>query len=251
MIALRPEGAGAVMAGRAPSEVEGDAALTALYRQLDYFPTPPWAARAGGELIRFIDPLARTLWEPACGEGHMAAALGEAFAVYSSDIHPFGYGDTIDFLSEAAAVPHCGAEGPILPDWIVTNPPFRTAADFLRLGLSRSRRGVALLLRLQFLEGAARYRLLHGAEPLSVCAVFSERVPMTLGRWDPAASTATGYAWLLWRKGQPGPPQLRGIPPGTRARLTLPGDAPRFGFRCEAGLLEAMGGGNDAKEAAE
>ena len=36
---------------------------------LDYFPTPPWAARAGGELIRRLDPPARTCWEPACGDG--------------------------------------------------------------------------------------------------------------------------------------------------------------------------------------
>lgn len=237
---LRPEGAGAVMAAHAPAEVAGDDARTALYRQLDYFPTPPWAARAGAELIRFVDPEARQVWEPACGEGHMAAALAESFDVYSSDIHPFDYGATIDFLDEAAVPDKWEGEHPFQFDWIVTNPPFRTAPDFLRLGLRRARRGVALLLRLQFLEGAGRYRLLYGAEPISVAAVFAERVPMTLGRWDPEASTATGYAWLLWSKGQAGPPQLRGIPPGTRARLTRPGDAVRFGCRREAGLLEAM-----------
>jgi hypothetical protein len=234
--AVRPEGVGAVMAHRAPAGVEADDALMALYRQLDYFPTPPWAARAGAELIRHLDPVTETLWEPACGEGHMAAPLGEYFNVFASDIHPFGYGQAIDFLT-------CDDIGdPRDPDtdWIVTNPPFRTASDFLRLGLQRARRGVALLLRLQFLEGGARHRLLHGAEPLTACAVFAERVPMTLGRWNPEAASATAYAWFLWRKGAAGHPRLMGIPPGTRARLTRVGDAARFGCRREAGLLDAM-----------
>ncbi len=232
---MRPEGESSVMAGRAPDQVEADDARTALFRQLDYFPTPPWAARAGGELVRHIDPEAQTIWEPACGEGHMASALAESFDVAASDIHPFGYGGTADFLDEGADASAFAA------DWIVTNPPFRTAGDFIRLGLARSRRGVAMLLRVQFLEGVGRYRLMYGAEPLTACAVFAERVPMTLGRWDPEQASATCYAWFLWRKGGGGNPRLRGIPPGTRDRLWRADDAERFGFRTEAGLLDAMG----------
>lgn len=231
---MRPEGSFAVMAGRAPDQVEADDAQTALYRALEFFPTPPWAARAGAELLRLVDPEARRIWEPACGEGHMASPLEETFDVFASDIHPFGYGKTIDFLD----VEHDRGWTPN-PDWIVTNPPFKAAPDFWKLGMRRARRGVAMLLRLQFLEGNARYRVLHGAEPLTVCATFSERVPMTLGRWDPTATTATGYAWFLWMKGA-SPQPLRGIPPGTRRRLTRPDDAARFGWKSERGLLDAM-----------
>ncbi|QAY77906.1 hypothetical protein [Sphingosinicella sp. BN140058] len=225
------------MASRVHGEVDNDDAQTALYRALEFFPTPPWAARAGGELIKLIDPEARTVWEPACGQGHMAAALDEYFGVFASDVHPFGHGAVLDFLDEGIEPPEC--------DWIVTNPPFPSAGKFLRLGLRRARRGVAMLVRLAFLEGgerSGRYRMLYGADPLSLCAVFSERPAMLLGRWEPKASTATAYAWLLWRKGEVGPPQLRGIPPGTRARLTRPDDAARFGWKTEAGLLVAMGG---------
>lgn len=230
------------MAARASAaSVEGEAERAALHRQLDFFPTPPWAARAGGELVRFLDPEARTIWEPACGEGHMAAPLAESFDVFASDVHPFGYGAAADFMGHD--VPD--AWGGALPDWIVTNPPFQVAGAFARLGLQRARRGVALLLRLAFLEGGARYGLLYGAEPLTLCGVFAERVPMTLGRWDPKASSATAYAWFLWRKGPStslgtGEPRLLGIPPGTRERLTRPEDARRFGWRSEAGLLDAM-----------
>jgi hypothetical protein len=232
----RATGSTAVMADRAPDAVEADDARTALYRKLEFFPTPPWAARAGGELIRFFDPCPGLIWEPACGQGHMVGALMDSgFLVRASDIHPFGFGEVLDFLQEQPKEePSC--------DWIVTNPPFQTAPEFVRLGLKRARRGVALLLRLQFLEGRKRYMLLHGAEPLTTVAVFAERVPMTLGRWDPAASTATGYAWFVWMKGAT-PRPLMGIQPGAKRRLTLPGDAERWGARSEAGLLEAMEAG--------
>jgi hypothetical protein len=222
-------------------EVVGDGERTALWRELDYFPTPPWAARAGGEVLALLDPQARSVWEPACGEGHMAAALGERFVVFGSDIHPFGYGAPYDFLAEAGPDYAVQDDG-FYADWIVTNPPFRTAAEFLRLGLTRARRGVALLLRLAFLEGTARYRLLHGPQPLTLCCPFAERVPMTLGRWDPAASSATAYAWFFWMKGA-APQPLRGIPPGSKARLSTAEDAHRFGWRSERGLLDRMEAG--------
>ena len=122
---------------------------------------------------------------------------------------------------------------------MVTNPPFKIAERFVQLGLERARRGVALLLRLSFLEGCERHQLLHGAQPLTLVAPFAERVPMTLGRWDPAAASATAYAWFFWMKGVT-PLPLRGIPPGTKRRLTHPDDAARFGCRREAGLLDAM-----------
>ena len=46
---------------------------------LDYFPTPPWATRA---LFRHVLPVLGVeaigrVWEPACGEGHMAAVIAE------------------------------------------------------------------------------------------------------------------------------------------------------------------------------
>jgi len=224
----------AVMARRAPELVEADDAQAALYRQLDYFPTPPWAARAGAELIRRLDPDARTVWEPACGAGQMAASFRDYFeSVLASDVHSHGYGYLIDFLDPAIPIDP--------PDWIVTNPPFRTAPDFIRLGLQRARRGVAMLLRLSFLEGAGRHELLHGAEPLTVLAPFSERVPMVLGRWDPEASSATAYAWFLWMKGAE-PRPIMPIVPGTRDRLWMPDDAANFGSKSDAPLLAAMGG---------
>lgn len=220
----------AVMARRAPAEVESDNAEERLFRALDYFPTPLWATRAGAELLRGLDPTASVVWEPACGEGHMAAALSDYFEVIASDVHPHGYGLVRDFLDENEESPAC--------DWVVTNPPFKTAEQFVRLGLRRARCGVALLLRLSFLEGGARHALLHGNTPLTAVAAFAERVPMRLGKWDLSVASATAYGWFFWQKNGPAPALLLCIPPGTRERLWKADDAERFGWRPPSPLLD-------------
>lgn len=216
-----------MFAHRAGRIVDGDDVVTAQYRALDYFPTPPWAARAIGHFIREVDPDARTCWEPACGEGHMAHGLSEAFArVRASDIHPHGYGEVIDFM-----MPWAG-EGESA-DWIVTNPPFSSdwgsAAAFASLAWGRARRGVALLCRSQFEETVGRYALFHGPEGATFKVVFAERVAMTLGRWEPRASTASSYSLFVWlkpplRDAYPQAPLWRGFPPGTRARFERESD---------------------------
>lgn len=235
----KPTGGAAVMADRARGEVGGDDARTALYRALEFFPTPPWAARAGGELIQRLDPGPWTCWEPACGQGHMAHGLRPYFGqVLASDIH--GHGPAVDQVFDFLA-----DDDDLAPevDWIVTNPPFASAADFVRLGLKRARRGVAILARLSFLESAGRYPLFFGEGRdglrLTAFAPFFERVPMTLGRWDPKASTATAYAWFVWMVHAPWPGcRVIPIPPGTRERLTRPDDAALFAAKAPLPLLE-------------
>lgn len=230
---LIPSGHTSVMANRQPTE---DGA--------DYFPTPPWAARAGAELIQHIDPGAWRVWEPACGGGHMAYGLADYFGeVFATDFYDYGWAgahvSNLDFLSDEA-----GQIGEF--DWIVSNPPFVLGDAFVRQAYVRARRGVAMLLRLVFLEGGKRYRLLHEDCPLSAVAPFSERVPMVKGRWDPDASSATAYAWFIWQKPGLGaavtPPIVLAIPPGTRARLSRAGDAPHFNGQAAAPLFDAEAG---------
>lgn len=237
----RPEGAGAVMADRARGEVAADSDQVALWRRLEFFPTPPWAARAGGEVITRLDPDAVSVWEPCCGQGHMAHGLGDYFhKVLATDIHDHGYAKVAwlrDFFD-----PDLDALD--APDWIATNPAFTNAAEFVEVGLRRARRGVALLARAALLESAGRFGLMFGDNPLLVFAPFIERVPMQLGGWDPKGSTATAYAWFIWvtpgfraelegRGEAGGHPVVLPIPPGTKARLTKPDDARLFGRRPE------------------
>ena len=250
-MARKPKGAGAVMAAHAPEVVQADDPQTALYRKLNYFPTPPWAARAGGQLIQVLDPGRWLAWEPACGEGHAAFGLKDTgFRVFGTDIHDHGsewQERVVDFLTPEA-------DGVEVPDWIITNPPFALAAEFVEVGLRRARRGVAMLCRMSWLESAGRYPLFFGETPLTVLAPFAERVPMQLGSWDPKGSTATGYAWFIWMH-RPvafvaserfmalggSAPVIIPIPPGTRDRLTRPDDARRFGVKAAAPLFEGGG----------
>lgn len=183
----------------------------------DDFPTPPWATRALIEHVIGQEHLgALSCLEPACGAGHMVKVLKEYFAIVKcADAYDYGYAPVRDYLSyphEANAV-----------DWVITNPPFRLAEQFVQRSLDVARRGVAMLVRTVFLESVGRYERLFSIDPPSVFAQFVERVPMVKGRLDERATTATGYAWLVWEHGVRTEPKLTWIPP-CRRRLERPKD---------------------------
>lgn len=184
----------------------------------DDFPTPPWATRALIEHI--LEDKAglkdMSCLEPACGAGHMAKVLNEYFGeVRSADAFNYGYGDIRDFLTfpyETNAV-----------DWVITNPPFRLAEEFVMRALQVARSGVAILARTVFLESVGRYKGIFLTTPPSKFAQFVERVPMVKGRLDGKATTATGYAWLVWEKKIVTEPRLMWVPP-CRKRLERAND---------------------------
>jgi hypothetical protein len=177
----------------------------------DDFPTPPWATRALIEHVIGQKSLSEaTCLEPACGAGHMAKVLKEYFSeVKAADAHDYGYAPIRDFLAypyETNAV-----------DWVITNPPFRLAEEFVQRAFDVARCGVAVLVRTVFLESVGRYNRLFLNTPPSKFAQFVERVPMVKGRLDQKATTATGYAWLVWEHSVRGEPQLVWIPPCRKA----------------------------------
>jgi hypothetical protein len=235
-----PNGARAIMGSR---QEPGDS--------LDFFPTPPWATRA--LLDHVLAHLERkghcrwqTVWEPACGEGHMAEPLKEYFKlVFSSDIHDYGYSaHGIDFL---------GDEPDVRPpfDWIITNPPFGdTAEAFVLKAIDLAGTGVAMFMRVQWLDTIGRYERIFRDHPPTLIAFFAERVPLCKGRWEPKGSTATAYMWLVWIKGaEPRAPFW--IPPGQREALTKPGDIERFGAAgSDVGTQSAPPHGSNEDEAA-
>ena len=185
---------------------------------LDDFPTPPWATRALAEEVLGGAGQLETLsaLEPACGRGHMAQALSEYFGkVVASDVHGYGYGGIRDFLS-----PHYT---PNSFDWVITNPPFRLAERFILQALPLARQGVAVLVRTVFMESVGRYERLFTVARPSRVVQFSERVPMVKGRVDGKASTATGYAWVLWERDSPSTTEFNWVPP-CRKRLEKPCD---------------------------
>ncbi len=117
----------------------------------------------------------------------MARVLREYFGtVQMSDAFDYGCGEKRDFLKY-----------PIEPssvEWIITNPPFRLAEEFVLRAFTIATEGVAILARTVFLESVGRYRNLFERAPPTKFAQFTERVPMLRGRLDRKATTATGYA---------------------------------------------------------
>jgi len=197
-----------------------------LKNSLDNFPTPPWATRALIEHVIVSKSRlgSMTCLEPACGRGHMSVALTPYFReIASFDVFDYGFGRIADFLKTNHA------EGSF--DWVITNPPFRLGEEFANRSMSIARYGVAMLTRTVFIESVGRYERLFRSNPPSRVAQFTERVPMVKGRIDKRASTATGYAWLVWEKGQSsGRTELVWIP-ACRKTLEREGDyqqAPRF-----------------------
>ena len=205
---------------------------------LQLFPTPPWATRAPIEqelLLRGWVAPGMTAWDPCCGLGHMAIPLGEYFEqVFASDVHDWGYGDRhgLDFtFATAADLPF------ISVDWIIANPPFTLAEAFLEKALSLASVGVAMFVRLQWLEGGDRYwKVWSGPNRAHLIMPFAERVACIEGVWDPEASSATAYMWVVWMKDAPRPFwPICHIRPGATRRysrladlaLATPGEAAR------------------------
>jgi hypothetical protein len=146
----------------------------------------------------------------------MAVALAEYFSeVNAQDVFDYGYGSVADFQE---------ANHPANSfDWVITNPPFRLAEYFITRSLSIARVGVAMLVRTVFIESVGRYERLFKPMPPSKVAQFTERVPMVKGRVDKKASTATGYAWVVWEKSHQLGTSLVWVPP-TRKILERDGD---------------------------
>jgi hypothetical protein len=187
---------------------------TEAHDSLDDFPTQPWGTRALCiHVLAGCHVKDKTVWEPTCNRGHMVDPLGEFFsAVWASDIHDYGLEGAFqhDFLMPFAprVFQWCGHG----PDWIVANPPFSLAEQFIARALEVATEGVAMIVRTSFLEGVGRFEKLYSKRPPNIVAQFSERVPMVKGRLTATGSTATSYCWLVWLTGVTGT-KLVWIPP--------------------------------------
>jgi hypothetical protein len=136
----------------------------------------------------------------------MSVALAEYFkTVESFDVFDYGFGRVADFLKTKHPEQSL--------DWIITNPPFRLGEEFTLRSMKIARCGVAMLTRTVFIESVGRYERLFKSNPPSRFAQFTERVPMVKGRVDKKASTATGYAWLVWEKDRLGNSEVVWVPP--------------------------------------
>src|SRR4051794_27249997 len=163
----------------------------------DWWPTPQCLTAA---LLRCVLPrLAGPIWEPAAGDGRLAAAMHQAGRiVLASDLEPRAPGIAeLDFLQDN---PPLAAAGAI----IVTNPPFNRLDAFIDRSLALLDAGavsaVVLLLRSDALTTSGRAAALNRAEREVLCCWRPVWLPDTRGggRWS--------NGWITWRAGHTGPP---------------------------------------------
>ena len=168
----------------------------------DFYPTPDYATHS---FIKHYDiregsphVWSKDVWEPACGDGAISKILEKDYdmRVVSTDLVDRGYGQSgIDFLMETK----------IQAPWVVTNPPYKLANEFVMKCLDFMEQeqhfnGFAMLLRLAFLEGQGRHDKIFSRKAPSKVMVFSKRLTMIRGDHDEAwyGSGKMAFAWFIW-----------------------------------------------------
>lgn len=143
-----------------------------------------------------MEQFSPTVWECACGEGHLSKALEKhGYNVISTDLVYRGFGDNepLDFLKET------------IEDFdgdIITNPPYKYALEFVQTALNTVQQGrkVAMFLKIQFLEGKKRKEFFKKYPP-KVVYVSSSRLKCAMNGDFEKYSSAICYAWFVWEKG--------------------------------------------------
>jgi hypothetical protein len=175
---------------------------------VDYYATPEWATE---ELIK-REKFEGLILEPCSGAGAISKVLErEGYSVISSDIREDDhiYGDKgVDLLS----IESTEARN------VVTNPPFFMATESVEKSLELIPDGgkVAMILKIQFLEGQKRYNFFQNT-PLRRVYVFCKRVVFWNELMQPDDGNRSkhggtiAFAWYVWEKGYKGKPEIEWI----------------------------------------
>ena len=166
----------------------------------DYYATQPSSVE---DLLLKENVHGRVL-EPCVGGGHIADVLKTvADRVDCTDLVDRGYDGTVvlDFLEQNVS--------PVY-DWVVTNPPYKLAQDFIEQSLRATKDGghVAMFLKIQFLEGNKRKLFFEDTPPKTVYVFSKRQNPLRNGealdeKGKPWSSTMC-FAWFVWEKGYSG-----------------------------------------------
>ena len=148
----------------------------------DFYPTPPECTVA---LLNFLEQRqlikqGDCVWEPACGDYAITKVLiNNGYKTVSTDIV---HGRDFMATDLSAGV-----------DWIITNPPFSLAREFVERSAHLGR-PFALLLKSQFWHAASRVDLFRRFPPAFV-------LPLT---WRPdftgKGASLLDMIWVVWHK---------------------------------------------------
>lgn len=162
-------------------------------KKSDFYETPYSITK---HLLRVedFDPN-KTVCEPACGEGAIVQVLNDKWKLRNIVY----YDIEKDFLTDTTQY-----------DYIITNPPFSLAYEFVQQAKKLSKEKFAFLLPLSYLHGKKRYDDIYTdtSYPLKKVYVFT-RYPMLGDKLRPDGKYNTGmmvYAWYVFEKNYDGPP---------------------------------------------
>ena len=163
----------------------------------DYYATDPKAIDA----LFSVEDFSKYIWEPACGGLHLSKRMEEmGKVVINSDIVDRVDDSSVSIVNFLEYNPESGIHGTVD---IITNPPYSHAQEFVEkaLELVQDGRKVAMLLRINFLEGQRRKALFKKLPPKCVY-VFSKRITCAKNaNFEKYSNGAQAYAWFVWEKG--------------------------------------------------
>lgn len=158
----------------------------------DFYPT---ARVLTEKLIEEVEIKGQVL-EPCAGDGAIASLFNGSI---SNDLFPqadFEPDYTFD-STDPESWEHWEANGGY--DWVITNPPFNEASKILPLAWKYTQKGMAMLLRLSYLEPCDNRAdwLKEYSDNLTNVIVFNPRPKF---RKDTEGSDNVTVAWFVWRK---------------------------------------------------
>jgi hypothetical protein len=163
---------------------------------LDFYPTPgllTWALLDSHRFVPWRNQA--TVLEPCNGEGAISDVLKESGL--------FRLVDTADIDETKPAALTMDAADPgawsrmARYDWIITNPPYNQAPAILPLAYDNCRVGMAMLLRLSYLEPCENRARWLAEHPPAKLIVFNPRPRF---RADTGGSDSVTSAWFVWHR---------------------------------------------------
>ncbi len=160
-------------------------------REHDFYPTPAWATH---ELLKHV-AVEGTVLEPCVGAGDISSVLFDADGVLDVMTNDLDRAHINAAWHEDATDPWWWSRIPNGFDWVVTNPPFSHAHQILPLAMKFARTGVAMLLRLSYLEPCEGRGAWLAANPPTSLIVLP-RISFT----GDGKSDSVTCAWFVWDK---------------------------------------------------
>lgn len=167
-------------------------------RELDFYPTP---AKLTQELLKRVD-ISGTIFECCAGDGAIAEAFTENPKWEEITTNDIIYTPTkkiiLDYKADATD-PENWHQFEWQFDWIITNPPFTDAHIILPLAWNNCKVGMAMLLRLTYLEPTLNRGewLQENSKYLTNLIIFGQPRPSFTA--DGKVDSCT-TAWFVWRK---------------------------------------------------